>query len=80
MSILYFLIIGAIAGWLGSMLFKGTSSGIIMNIVLGIAGAIVGGFVFRLLGFKTTSIIGSLITATVGAFLVQWIASRFSKK
>ncbi len=80
MEFLYFLIIGAIAGWLGSMMFKGSGSGLIMNIILGIVGAILGGWLFGVLGISLGSgIIGSLITAAIGAFLVQWIASLIIK-
>lgn len=81
MSFLYFLIIGALAGWLGSQLFKGRGSGLIMNIILGIVGAIVGGWVFGLFGLTSDgSFIGSLITAAVGAVIVLWIASLISGK
>lgn len=75
MDFLYFIIIGAIAGYLGSLMFKGHGSGLIMNIILGILGAVVGGWVFGLLGLSAGGLLGSLIVAAVGAFLVQWIAS-----
>lgn len=75
MDFLYFIIIGAIAGYLGSLMFKGHGSGLIMNIILGILGAVVGGWVFGLLGLSAGGKLGSLIVAAVGAFLVQWIAS-----
>ena len=80
MEFLYFLIIGAIAGWLGSLLFKGSGSGLIMNIILGILGAIVGGWLFGALGISAGGgLVGSLIVAAIGAFLVQWIASLIVK-
>lgn len=78
MDWVYFLGVGALAGWLGSLLFKGSGSGLFMNILLGIVGAIVGGWIFEKLniqiggGFK-----GSLITAAIGAFVVQWIYRFF---
>jgi len=58
---LWTLIIGGIAGFIGSLLFKGTGSGIIINIVLGILG-------------------GYFFTAVIGAFLLCWIFSLFSKR
>ena len=48
---LWTLIIGGIAGFIGSLLFKGTGSGIIINIVLGILGGWFGGWIFGQLGF-----------------------------
>jgi uncharacterized membrane protein YeaQ/YmgE (transglycosylase-associated protein family) len=66
-SLLIFLAIGAVAGWLAGTLMKGDGFGLLINIVLGIVGAVVGGFVFGLLGISADGLIGSIITATVGA-------------
>ena len=44
---LYYIIVGAIAGWIGSKLYHGESSGLLMNILLGIVGAVVGRMGFR---------------------------------
>ncbi len=77
MGLLWWIIIGGIAGWIASLMWKGTGSGLLINIILGIAGAIVGGFVFSLLGLESTGTWGSLITAIVGAFLLLWIGSFF---
>lgn len=78
MNFLWFLIIGGIAGWLGSLLFKGSGSGIIMNIILGILGGLFGGWVFGLFGIESQ--IGPFITAIIGAFLLQWIFSMLSRR
>lgn len=77
MGLLWWIIIGGIAGWIASLMWKGTGSGLLINIILGIAGAIVGGFVFGLLGMESSGTWGSLITAIVGAFLLLWIGSFF---
>ena len=69
MDILYFVLIGIVAGWLAGVLMKGGGFGLVGNLVLGIIGAIVGGFTFSLLGLTATSTIGKIITATVGAIL-----------
>ena len=73
MDWIYFLIVGALAGWLGSLLFKGSGSGLFMNIILGILGAIVGGWIFDKLNIETGGFSGSLITAAVGAFVILWV-------
>jgi uncharacterized membrane protein YeaQ/YmgE (transglycosylase-associated protein family) len=75
-GLIIFLAIGAVAGWLASMLMKGGGSGLLMNIVLGIVGALVGGFVFGLLGISAGGIIGSIATATVGAVLLLFIVGK----
>ena len=79
MKIIYMLIIGAIAGWLAGNFFKGRGFGLLWNILLGIAGAVVGGFLFGIVGLATTGLIGELISATVGAVIVLWISTQVKK-
>ena len=69
MDILYFVLIGIVAGWLAGVLMKGGGFGLVGNLVLGVIGAIVGGFAFSLLGLTATGTLGKLVTATVGAIL-----------
>ena len=59
-SLLVFLLIGAIAGWLAGQLMKGRGFGLVGNILVGIVGAVIGGFVFGLLGLSATGLIGSI--------------------
>ena len=80
MGWLWWIIIGAIAGWLAGTLMRGRSFGLLVNIIVGIAGAIIGGWVFGLLGITTAGVIGSLITAFVGAILLLWVISLFKRK
>lgn len=70
MGLLSWLIIGAIAGWLAGVFTKGGGFGLVSNVILGIVGAVVGGFLFGLLGFEAVNFFGSLITATVGAVVL----------
>ena len=70
MQILIWLLIGAVAGWLAGTIMKGGGFGVPGNIVLGIVGAVVGGFLFGLLGLQSESWVGSIVTATVGAVVV----------
>jgi uncharacterized membrane protein YeaQ/YmgE (transglycosylase-associated protein family) len=78
-SLLIFLAIGAVAGWLAGVILKGGGFGLLVNIVVGILGAIVGGFAFGLLGISAGGILGSIITATVGAVLLLFLVG-FVKK
>ena len=63
------IIIGAIAGWLAEK-FTRSDMGLLMNIVMGIIGAVVGNFLLRLLGIGVYGFLGNLISATLGAVLV----------
>jgi uncharacterized membrane protein YeaQ/YmgE (transglycosylase-associated protein family) len=58
---------------------RGGGFGLLVNIIVGIAGAIIGGWVFGLLGISASGILGSLITALVGAILLLWIISLFKR-
>ena len=78
-NLLIFLAIGAVAGWLAGVILKGGGFGLLVNIVVGILGAIVGGFAFGLLGISVGGILGSIITATVGAVLLLLIVGLIKK-
>jgi uncharacterized membrane protein YeaQ/YmgE (transglycosylase-associated protein family) len=73
MDIVWFIIIGIVAGWLAGKIMKGSGYGILGDLVLGIVGAIVGGFLFGLLDLHAGGLIGSLVTATVGAIVLIFL-------
>ncbi len=75
MSIIAWVILGLIAGFIGSKLVNKTGEGLILDIVLGIVGAVVGGFVFSAFGAAgvTGLNIYSLIVAIVGAVIVLFV-------
>lgn len=70
MEFLWFLLIGLCAGWLAGRLYRGSGFGLLGNLVVGVIGAVLGGFAFRLLGLRADTLLGSLVTATVGAVLL----------
>jgi uncharacterized membrane protein YeaQ/YmgE (transglycosylase-associated protein family) len=70
MNLVWFLLIGVAAGWLASQVMKGGSSSLVTDLIMGVIGSIVGGFLFGLLGLAATSLVGSLVTATVGAIVL----------
>ena len=80
MGFLWFIIIGIVAGFVAGKLMRGGGFGLLVNLVVGIIGAVLGGWVFGLLGISTSGIIGSLVTATVGAIILLWIISLFQKR
>ena len=75
MSIIAWVILGLVAGFIGSKLVNKSGEGLILDIVLGIVGAVVGGFVFSAFGAAgvTGLNIYSLIVAVVGAVIVLFI-------
>lgn len=82
MGILSWIVLGALAGWVASMIMgKNGSMGAVANIVVGIVGAFIGGFVmnqiggYEITGFNLTS----FLVALVGAIILLALMSLFSK-
>ena len=75
MSIIGWLVLGLIAGFIASKIYAGSGQGIVMDIVLGIVGAFVGGFLFNAVG--GTGVTGfdlySMVVAVIGAVVVLWL-------
>jgi uncharacterized membrane protein YeaQ/YmgE (transglycosylase-associated protein family) len=70
-SILVFLIVGAIAGWLAGLIVSGFGFGLIGNIVIGIVGAFIAGYLFPAIGISLGSgIIAAIIHSTIGAVIL----------
>lgn len=79
-NLIIFLAIGALAGFLGGRLMKKPDTDLVKNIILGVIGAFVGGFLFDLLGISAGGLVGAIITATVGAVVVIFVADKLIKK
>jgi uncharacterized membrane protein YeaQ/YmgE (transglycosylase-associated protein family) len=80
MELVYFLLIGALAGWLAGTLTKGSGFGLVGNIVIGVLGALVGGYLFRSIGiWSDGGLLGTLITALVGAIVLLFLLSLVRK-
>ncbi len=77
-SILGWIVIGIIAGWLTGKIMRGAGYGIIVDLILGLVGAVIGGWIFGLLGITALGFLGSLAAATVGAVVLVAIARAFS--
>lgn len=81
MDILWFLIIGAVAGWAAGRVVRGGGFGLIGNVVVGVIGGVLGGWVFGLLGVSAEGgSIGSFVTAFIGAALLLVALSTLKKK
>lgn len=79
MGIILSLVIGCLAGFCAGKLMKGGGFGLIMNLILGLFGGALGGWLFSLLGIAWAGILGQLGTAIIGAVVILWIASLLKK-
>lgn len=72
---LYWIIVGLIAGWATGKIMKGSGYGVLVDILLGIVGGIVGGWIMSLLGFSTSGgLIPGILVAIVGAVVLVAIS------
>jgi uncharacterized membrane protein YeaQ/YmgE (transglycosylase-associated protein family) len=73
MHIFWFLLIGLAAGWLAGQIMGGGGFGLVGDLVVGVIGALLGGFLFDLFGLHATGLVGNLVMATVGAIVLLWL-------
>ena len=69
-SLIWFLLIGLIAGWLAGQVMRGGGYGVVGDMIVGVIGALLGGWLFSLLGIGAGGLIGAIITAFVGAVIL----------
>lgn len=92
MGFIIAIIIGAIAGWLAGQIVKGHGQGALMNIVVGVVGAVIANFLFPALGWNLgaapatadnavlgPSILGSIVFSTIGAVILLLILRLFNR-
>ena len=83
MGILTWILVGLVAGFIAKAIHPGKDpGGFIVTILIGIGGAIIGGFVSSLFGFGTVDgfNFGSLVVAILGAVILLWVYRRFSTR
>lgn len=73
------LIIGGSAGWIAGKVMKSEKS-IFFNIVLGIAGGIIGPFLLSFIGLHNSGLMGTLVSSTVGAVIIIYLGRILLKK
>jgi uncharacterized membrane protein YeaQ/YmgE (transglycosylase-associated protein family) len=80
MEFVWFILIGLAAGWLAGQVMKGGGFGVLGDIIVGVIGALLGGFLFRTFGVSAGGgLLGSLIVATIGAIVLLFVL-RLVKK
>lgn len=79
LHLILFLAIGILAGYLAGRIMKGRGLGLVGDLVVGVVGAVLGGWLFRLIGISTSGLIGELLTALVGAVVLLYIVRLIRK-
>lgn len=80
MDLVYSILIGIGAGFLAGQLTRGSGFGWLGNLIVGALGALLGGFVFGLLGFSAANLLGRLVSATLGAVLLLFLLALAGRK
>ena len=80
MDLLWFIVVGLVAGWLAGQFMRGGGYGLVGNIIVGVLGVVVGGFLFKSLGASMGGgLLGSIIVATIGAVVMLLVVRLFSR-
>jgi uncharacterized membrane protein YeaQ/YmgE (transglycosylase-associated protein family) len=80
MNFLWFILIGLVAGWLGGLIVRGSGSGFWINLLIGVVGAVLGGWIMSILGAGGNTLLWQLIVAVVGAVVLLLIVGLFTRK
>jgi uncharacterized membrane protein YeaQ/YmgE (transglycosylase-associated protein family) len=72
-GLLWFILIGLVAGWLAGVLVKGGGFGVIGDIAVGILGAVIGGYLFGTMSVGQSGLLGAILIATVGAIILIFV-------
>jgi uncharacterized membrane protein YeaQ/YmgE (transglycosylase-associated protein family) len=79
-GLILFILIGLAAGWLAGQVVKGGGYGVLGDIIVGVIGALIGGFLFQRSGvFAGAGLLGSLIVATIGAIILLFVLRLLKK-
>ena len=80
MGVIAWLVLGALSGWIANRLMD-SQTGLIDNIIIGIIGAFIGGFIFNFLGAQTITGLNlhSIFVSVVGACILLWIINKIRK-
>ena len=70
MEFVWFVVVGIAAGWIAGVVMKGRGLGLVGNLVVGVIGALVGGFLFRMMGVTAGGLVGQIVIAAAGAIIL----------
>lgn len=74
-----YLIIGLLAGWIASKIVRGSGSGLLVNLAVGLIGGILGGWLVSLIGWVPAGSFGTLLTSILGAIVLLWFVSLVTR-
>ena len=77
---LWYIIIGLMAGWIANVIVNGSGSGLIINLIVVIIGGFLGGWIVQALGWLPVGTFGTLLTSVVGAIVLLLIVSLISRR
>lgn len=80
MYFIWYLLLGLAAGWIANLIVKGGSSGLLVNLIVGLVGGVLSGWLFSLIGLVPVGTLGSLVTAVIGSIVLLWIAALLSHR
>jgi uncharacterized membrane protein YeaQ/YmgE (transglycosylase-associated protein family) len=76
MYIIWQIVIGILAGFLAGKIMRGRGFGVLVDLLLGIVGSMIGGFVFGVLGLYSSGLVGQLVVATIGAMMLLFLVRQ----
>jgi uncharacterized membrane protein YeaQ/YmgE (transglycosylase-associated protein family) len=80
MEFLWFILIGIVAGWIAGQIMKGGGYGLVGDLIVGVIGALLGGWLFGLAGISAGGLIGQLAVATIGAIVLIFLFRLIKRK
>lgn len=79
-GIIWVVLIGIAAGAIAGYIVKGRGLGLLVNLIVGLAGSLLGGWLYDMLGITTGGILGVLLMSVIGAIILLWIVSLVNRK
>ena len=73
MEFVWFILVGLVAGWLAGVIMKGGGYGVVGDIVVGVIGALIGGWLFTRMGGTSVGLLGAIVVATIGAIILIFL-------
>ncbi|MBR5138298.1 MAG: GlsB/YeaQ/YmgE family stress response membrane protein [Alistipes sp.] len=77
---LWYLLIGLIAGWIANVIVRGSGSGLVINMIVGILGGFLGAWLVGVWGWVPTGTFGTLLASVVGAIILLIISSAITPR
>jgi uncharacterized membrane protein YeaQ/YmgE (transglycosylase-associated protein family) len=79
-SIIAWIVVGIVAGWLAGLVMKGSGYGVVGDLIIGLIGALVGGFLFSAVGvWASGGLVGSILVAFIGACILIFVVRFLSR-